>query len=77
LSHFAGIVPCGVSETRYGVTSLADLGCAASLSDVDAALYAEFTPLFGASVPIPKFASVCGTSDANFGIKGTPANLRS
>ena len=26
LSHFAGIVPCGVSEPRYGVTSLADLG---------------------------------------------------
>ncbi len=26
LSHFSGIVPCGVSEKRYGVTSLADLG---------------------------------------------------
>ena len=26
LSHFAGIVPCGVSDPRYGVTSLADLG---------------------------------------------------
>ena len=26
LSHFSGIVPCGVSEQRYGVTSLADLG---------------------------------------------------
>ena len=26
LSHFSGIVPCGVSEPRYGVTSLADLG---------------------------------------------------
>ncbi len=26
LTHFAGIVPCGVSEPRYGVTSLADLG---------------------------------------------------
>ena len=23
LSHFSGIVPCGVNETRYGVTSLA------------------------------------------------------
>ena len=29
LSHFSGIVPCGVSEQRYGVTSLADLGRAA------------------------------------------------
>ena len=26
LSHFSGIVPCGVAEQRYGVTSLADLG---------------------------------------------------
>ena len=26
LSHFSGIVPCGVAEARYGVTSLADLG---------------------------------------------------
>ena len=68
LLHFAGIVPCGVSDARYGVTSLAELGCAASLSDVDAALRAEFSALFGASTPIPKFASVCGTSNANFGI---------
>ena len=75
LSHFAGIVPCGVADRRYGVTSLADLGCTASMSDVDMALRAEFTPLFGASVPIPKFASVCGASDANFGIKGTLANI--
>ncbi len=48
LSHFAGIVPCGVSDARYSVSSLAELGCAATLSDVDAALRAEFTPLFGA-----------------------------
>ena len=48
LSHFAGIVPCGVSDTRYGVTSLVELGRAATLSDVDTALRAEFTPLFGA-----------------------------
>jgi len=48
LSHFAGIVPCGVSDTRYGVTSLAELGCAAALPDVDKVLRTEFTPLFGA-----------------------------
>jgi lipoyl(octanoyl) transferase len=48
LSHFAGIVPCGVSNARYGVTSLAELGGAAALADVDKALRTEFTPLFGA-----------------------------
>ena len=35
LTHFSGIVPCGVSEPRYGVTSLADLGRPASMTEVD------------------------------------------
>lgn len=47
LSHFTGIVPCGVSDARYGITSLAELGHAVTLADVDAALAGEFTPLFG------------------------------
>lgn len=47
LSHFAGIVPCGVREPRYGVTSLADLGRAATFADIDAVLRREFEPLFG------------------------------
>jgi lipoyl(octanoyl) transferase len=47
LSHFAGIVPCGVSEPRYGVTSLLDLGRRVSMPEVDAALRSEFVPLFG------------------------------
>lgn len=50
LSHFSGIVPCGVSEKRYGVTSLADLGVKASMSDVDKVLRREFEALFGATV---------------------------
>jgi lipoyl(octanoyl) transferase len=49
LSHFSGIVPCGVSEPRYGVTSLADLGVTASIPEVDMALRAAFEPLFGAT----------------------------
>ncbi len=49
LTHFTGIVPCGVSAQRYGVTSLADLGLAASLDDVDQALRQEFENLFGAT----------------------------
>jgi lipoyl(octanoyl) transferase len=47
LSHFSGIVPCGVREPRYGVTSLADLGLAVTPADVDAALRGELEPLFG------------------------------
>lgn len=47
LSHFTGIVPCGVSGERYGVTSLVDLGLPVSLDDVDLALRREFEPLFG------------------------------
>ncbi len=47
LTHFAGIVPCGVSEQRYGVTSLADLGIPASMPEVDIVLRTEFEALFG------------------------------
>jgi lipoyl(octanoyl) transferase len=47
LSHFSGIVPCGVTEARYGVTSLADLGLTATMTDVDIALRREFETLFG------------------------------
>lgn len=39
LSHFGGIVPCGIAE--FPVTSLADLGIKASLDDFDAALRAR------------------------------------
>jgi lipoyl(octanoyl) transferase len=49
LSHFSGIVPCGVSETRYGVTSLADLGVPVSMAEADTTLRREFEPLFGAT----------------------------
>jgi lipoyl(octanoyl) transferase len=49
LSHFSGIVPCGVAEPRYGVTSLADLGLGVSLAQADAALRTTFEPLFGAT----------------------------
>jgi lipoyl(octanoyl) transferase len=47
LTHFAGIVPCGVSEQRYGVTSLVDLGLPVTMADVDVALRREFEELFG------------------------------
>jgi lipoyl(octanoyl) transferase len=49
LGHFAGIVPCGVNEQRYGVTSLADLGHPVSMPEADMALRAAFEALFGAT----------------------------
>jgi lipoyl(octanoyl) transferase len=47
LSHFAGIVPCGVREQKYGVISLVDLGLPVTMDDLDAALKTEFDGLFG------------------------------
>ena len=49
LTHFSGIVPCGVSEQRYNVTSLADLGLTVSMSEVDAVLRRKFEALFGST----------------------------
>jgi lipoyl(octanoyl) transferase len=50
LSHFSGIVPCGVSEKRYSVTSLADLGIPVPMADVDIVLRREFETLFGRTI---------------------------
>ena len=50
LSHFSGIVPCGIGEAHYGVTSLRDLGLNATLADADAALRAAFVARFGAVI---------------------------
>jgi lipoyl(octanoyl) transferase len=47
LTHFSGIVPCGVHEARYGVTSLVDLGLPVTMANVDVALCREFEELFG------------------------------
>jgi len=47
LTHFSGIVPCGVADTRYGVTSLADLGHLVTMEEVDGVLHREFDTLFG------------------------------
>ena len=45
LDHYAGIVPCGIKE--FGVTSMADLGIAATMAEVDEALKACFEEVFG------------------------------
>jgi lipoyl(octanoyl) transferase len=47
LSHFSAIVPCGVADARYGVTSLVDLGLPVGLAEVDVALRQAFEEVFG------------------------------
>jgi len=48
LSHFGGIVPCGVTDA--GVTSLVDLGRPVGMDEADAALKASFRRVFGEAV---------------------------
>jgi lipoyl(octanoyl) transferase len=50
LSHFSGIVPCGISQ--HGVTSLADLGAKASMTDLDLALQETFGGVFGREITV-------------------------
>jgi lipoyl(octanoyl) transferase len=45
LTHFGGIVPCGIRE--HGVTSLVDLGLPVTMADLDVALKKTFAPIFG------------------------------
>jgi lipoyl(octanoyl) transferase len=51
LSHFTGIVPCGI--TGHGVTSLVDLGLPVTLEDLDVALEKAFAQIFGTD-PVPR-----------------------
>ncbi len=44
LDHYSGIVPCGISA--HGVTSLADMGVAATLQEVDAVLQRKWPEIF-------------------------------
>lgn len=48
LSHFDGIVPCGVSD--QGVTSLVDLGLPVTMPEVDDLLRKQFERIFGPTV---------------------------
>lgn len=50
LSHFGGIVPCGVRE--HGVTSLADLGLLVSMAEVDTVLRVAFEEIFGPTIVV-------------------------
>jgi lipoyl(octanoyl) transferase len=50
LTHFDAIVPCGVADPRYGVTSLADLGYDVTMAEVEAALQRTFGEVFGSAI---------------------------
>jgi lipoyl(octanoyl) transferase len=50
LSHFGGIVPCGIAE--HGVTSLHDLGIPATLEEADSALMAAWGEVFGGAISL-------------------------
>ncbi|MGB8274971.1 MAG: lipoate-protein ligase B, partial [Alphaproteobacteria bacterium] len=56
LEHYRGIVPCGIPPRQVsglGVTSLAELGIAATADQLDAALRATFADSFGSLVRRP------------------------
>jgi lipoyl(octanoyl) transferase len=57
LAHFGGIVPCGVTDPRFGVTSLVDLGLPVSLPEVDAALRTAFEATFGTTMQVSSEAA--------------------
>lgn len=47
LSHFNGIIPCGVANPDYGVTSLADMGHLMLMSEFDVVIRQNFERIFG------------------------------
>jgi len=51
LSHYDGIVPCGISD--QGVTSFEDLGALLSMAEVDSVLRGRFEAIFGPTVSTP------------------------
>ena len=59
LDHYRGIVPCGVTE--HGVTSLARLGIAATMAEVDMALRVTFDGVFGDAACAPTAARLSGS----------------
>lgn len=54
LAHFSAIVPCGVTDPRYGVTSLIDLGQPVTMTDLDVTLRRTFEEVFGPGLSVHK-----------------------
>jgi len=67
LGHYRGIIPCGIDPeiSGHGVTSLADLGVAATMAQVDAVLRATFDQVFdGPAACMPETPSRARVSPA-------------
>ena len=75
LTHFTGIVPCGVSVQRYGVTSFADLGLPVTMPEVDSVLRREFEGLFGTTAD-QAVGSTENSSPERRGLKSAPSPSR-
>jgi len=75
LSHFAAIVPCGVADPRYGVTSLVDLGHLVTMEDVDIALRQAFEQVFGPATPHRQEASDFALDRLEYGLEGAAQRL--
>jgi lipoyl(octanoyl) transferase len=72
LTHFSGIVPCGVRG--HGVTSLVDLGLPVSMDEVDAALRMAFHEVFGPTeivAPPEKLAIAAHATGESTGATGS------
>ena len=52
LSHFSGIVPCGIDEQGLGVTSMVDLGLPVTMDELDAALQDSFATIFAPVIKV-------------------------
>jgi len=52
LTHFSGIVPCGIAVAHYGVTSLSDLGQPMDMAVADQELIRAFQPIFGRTIRV-------------------------
>jgi lipoyl(octanoyl) transferase len=52
LNHFDGIIPCGITDPAFGVTSLVDLGLPVTMDEVDDALLSCFQRAFGSTITV-------------------------
>ena len=78
LSHFQGIVPCGIAsgpESLFGVTSLHDLGILVSMAELDMALKGAFAEVFG-GLPADQ-DRIRGPVEKRRGHPGSPGNVPS